>query len=66
VELDDYFVKGLLAYEDLGGDYFRQKTRAVLAGKRTGKKFELGQTLRVSLAAVDPVLKRMSLVLADP
>jgi len=65
VEIDDYFVKGLLAFEDLGGDYFRQKTRAVLSGKRTGKKFELGQTLRVILGAVNPVLRRMSLVLAE-
>jgi exoribonuclease R len=36
----------------------------VLSGKRSGKKFELGQSLRVALAAVDPVLRRMSLILA--
>jgi len=62
VELDDYFVQGLVAYEDLGGDYFIQRSRGVLAGKRSGKKFELGQTLCVTLAAVDPVQRRMSLV----
>jgi ribonuclease R len=62
VELDDYFVQGLVAYEDLGGDYFFQRSRGVLAGKRSGKKYELGQTLRVTLAAVDPILRRMSLV----
>jgi ribonuclease R len=65
VELDDYFVKGLLAYDDLGGDYFRRNSPGVLSGKRTGRKFELGQTLRVQLAAVDPVLRRMNLVLAE-
>ena len=64
VELDDYFVQGLVAYDDLGGDYFIQRSRGVLSGKRSGKKFELGQTLRVALAAVDPVLRRMSLILA--
>jgi ribonuclease R len=63
VELDDYFVQGLVAYEDLGGDFFISRSRGVLAGKRSGKKFELGQTLRVTLAAVDPVQRRMSLVL---
>jgi ribonuclease R len=62
VELDDYFVQGIVAYEDMGGDYFIQRSRGVLAGKRSGKKFELGQTLRVTLAAVDPVQRRMSLV----
>jgi len=65
VELDDYFVKGLIAYDDLGGDYFRRNSPGVLSGKRTGRKFELGQTLRVQLAAVDPVLRRMNLVLAE-
>ena len=64
VELDDYFVQGIVAYEDLGGDFFIPRSRGVLAGKRSGKKFELGQTLRVTLAAVDPVQRRMSLVLA--
>jgi len=62
VELDDYFVQGLVAYDDLGGDYFIQRSRGVLSGKRTGKTFELGQRLRVALAAVDPLLRRMSLV----
>ncbi len=62
VELDDYFVQGLVAYDDLGGDYFIQRSRGVLSGKRSGKKFELGQALRVALAAVDPVLRRMSLI----
>ena len=62
VELDDYFVQGLVAFEDLGADYFVQRSRGVLAGKRSGKKFELGQTLRVTLAAVIPVQRRMSLV----
>ena len=66
VELDDYFVQGLVAFEDLGGDYFIQRSRGVLAGKRSGKKYELGQTLRVALAAVDPILRRMSLVPAGP
>lgn len=64
VELDDYFVQGLLAYADLGGDFYREKSRGVLTGKRTGKKFELGQTLRVILVAVDPILRRMSLILS--
>ena len=62
VELDDYFVQGLVAFADLGGDYYRRKSPGVLSGKRTGRKFELGQTLRVILAAIDPVLRRMSLI----
>jgi len=63
VELDDYFVQGLLAYADLGGDYYWKKSRGVLSGKRTGQTFELGQALRVILVAIDPVLRRMTFIL---
>jgi len=63
IELDDYSVQGLLAYDDLGGDDYRPRSRSLVSGKRTGKKFELGQTLRVTLAAVNPMLRRMTLVL---
>ncbi len=62
VALDDFFVEGVVAYADLGGDYYRRKSPAVLAGRRTGKKFELGQEMKVQLAAVDPILRRMTLV----
>ena len=63
VELDEYFVSGLLAYDDLGGDYFAKRSRGALTGKRTGRQYELGQGLSVQIAAVDPVNRRMSLVL---
>ncbi|MCX6565330.1 MAG: ribonuclease R [Candidatus Aminicenantes bacterium] len=63
VELDDYFVTGLLAFDDLGGDYFAKRSRGALTGKRTGRQYELGQSLRVQIAAVDPLLRRMTLVL---
>ena len=64
VEIDGYFVDGVLAFADMGGDYFYAKSRGVLVGKRTGRTFELGDRLKVQLAAVDPFLRRMSLVLS--
>ena len=64
VELEDYFVDGLIAYADLGGDYFRQKSARTLVGRRSGRMFELGQEVTVLLAAVDPLARRMTLVLA--
>ena len=63
IELDDYLVSGILAFDDLGGDYFAKRSRGALTGKRTGRQYELGQGLRVQIAAVDPLLRRMSLVL---
>lgn len=65
VEIDDYFVDGILAFGDMGGDYYLAKSRGVLVGKRTGRTFELGDRLKVQLAALDPFLRRMSLVLVS-
>ncbi len=62
VEIDDYFVDGMLAFADMGGDYFVARSQGALVGKRTGRTFELGDRVKVQLAAVDPFLRRMSLV----
>jgi ribonuclease R len=64
VELEDYFVDGLIPYADLDGDYYRQRSERVLVGRRSGRKFGLGDRVKVILAAVDPVARRMSLVLS--
>jgi ribonuclease R len=65
VELDGYLVDGLISYSDLGGDYFRKRSEKTLVGKRTGRTFELGDSVKVLLASVDPILRRMSLVLSQ-
>jgi len=64
VELEDYFVEGLMAFHDLDGDYYYLKSGQRASGKRTGRKFSIGDRIRVGLAAVDPILRRISLVLA--
>jgi ribonuclease R len=64
VELDDYFVDGLVPFSELGGDYFFKKNEIVLIGKRTGKSFTLGSRLRVILVSVDPMLRRMNLMVS--
>jgi ribonuclease R len=65
VALVDFYVEGLVAFADLGGDYYRRKSPAVLSGRRTGRKFELGQEMKVQLAAVDPMQRRLTLVPAE-
>ncbi|MBS3819351.1 ribonuclease R [bacterium] len=64
VELKDYFVGGTIPYGSLHGDYFFKKTEKTLKGKRTGRKFELGDKVRVTIASVDPHLKKMDFVLS--
>ena len=64
VELEDYFVDGLIPYADLGGDYYHRRSQKTLVGKRSGRKFDLGERVKVILASVDPIRRRMGLVLS--
>jgi len=65
VELEDYFVSGLIPFEDLGGGFVFSKKEQRLANRRTGKIYKLGENVRVVLAAVDPVLRRLTLALSE-
>ena len=67
VELDDYFVSGLLPFAALGGDQEPRPAGRRLRPKRRRKTFELGDAVRVVLVSCDLALRRMSLVPAsDP
>ena len=61
VELVDYFINGIIFFNDLEGDYYYRDNNFTLKGRRTGKKYELGESLRVAPVAVDPDLRRMTL-----
>jgi ribonuclease R len=62
VELDGYFVSGLLPFASLGGDYEPKPAGRRLRPKRRRRTFELGDEVRVILVACDPALRRMSFV----
>ncbi len=67
VELDDYFVAGLLPFSSLGGDYEPRPAGRRLRPKRRRRTFELGDSVRVVLVSCDLALRRMSFVpAADP
>lgn len=54
VLLDDVYVEGLVHVTNLGSDYFQfDATHHVLSGQRTGKKFRLGDRLKVLVAKVN-------------
>lgn len=54
VALDDIYVEGLLHVTELGNDYFNyDKARHEMLGERTGKRFRLGDRLRVKVSRVD-------------
>jgi ribonuclease R len=62
IELDDYFVDGLLPFPALKGEYDARRAGRALRKRKRRKSFELGDKVRVVLAACDPVLQRMSFV----
>jgi ribonuclease R len=61
VELKDFFVAGLVPFVDLAGDYFYKRAERTLVGSRTGHTFTLGKKIKVVLASVDPVYRRIIL-----
>ena len=60
VELDDYFVEGLVALDGIPGDRFeyRENTRRIV-GRRTRKEFAIGDRVAVRLDRIDAVEKKL-------
>lgn len=66
VALNDVFVEGLVHVSDLGKDYFHfDPARHWMLGERTGKRFRLGDKVRVKVARVDLETTRMDFMLAE-
>jgi ribonuclease R len=59
VELDDYFVAGLLPFEALDGR-LEPRPRRAYRRFRKRQRFDLGDRVRVILVSCDPVWQRMS------
>jgi ribonuclease R len=69
VELDDLFVEGLVPLHSLGlfdGDRYtyRENTRQIV-GDRWGRKFSVGERVRIVLDRVDAVEKRLQFSILD-
>jgi ribonuclease R len=69
VELNDLFVEGLVPIQTLGAldnDYYtyRENTRQII-GERWGRKFVIGQRVRVLLDRIDAAQKRLQFSIVD-
>jgi len=62
IEVDEYFVSGLLPFASLRGDYEPKPAARRLRPGRRRRTFDLGDAVRVILVSCDPVLRRMSFV----
>jgi ribonuclease R len=60
VELDNLFIEGLVPIMSLQGDYFtyRENTRQII-GERFGRRYSMGDRVRVVLDRVDAVERRL-------
>jgi ribonuclease R len=66
VALDGIYVEGLLHVTELGNDYFHyDKARHEMAGERTGRRYRLGDRLRVKVSRVDLETSRIDFVQAE-
>ena len=66
VALNDVFVEGLVHVSELGQDYFHfDAARHQMLGERTGKRFRLGDKVRIKVAQVELETSKIDFVLAE-
>jgi ribonuclease R len=66
VTLKDFFVEGLVPISALGEDFFvYDEKQRWLRGRSTGKRFRLGDSVRVKLTAIDEVRRRLDFRLPE-
>lgn len=66
VALDSVYVEGLVHVSELGEDYFQyDAVKHQMLGERSGKRYRLGDRLRVKLVRSDLETGRIDFVLAD-
>jgi ribonuclease R len=66
VTLKDFFVEGLVPISALGDDFFvYEEKQHRLRGRSGGKTYRLGDSVRVRLAAIDEVRRRMDFRLSS-
>ncbi len=64
--LNEYFVEGLLHVNSLSDDfYILREEEYALVGERTGKRFRLGDSVRVRVSRVDRLERKIDFVLAS-
>jgi len=60
VEIPNFFIVGKIPYGELSGDYLYKRRERSLVGRQTGHSYSLGKKVRVVLASVDTVYRRIT------
>ena len=65
VNLESYFISGLLHVSDLSKDRYEYfKNTNAIKGRKTGKIYRLGQKIKVKIAAIIPLERKITLLVA--
>ena len=63
VELNGYFIQGLLHVTNIGNDYYKYyPNRVSLVGESSGQAFSLGDAIRVKIVSVEPAQGKIDLI----
>jgi ribonuclease R len=67
VELEEFFVEGLVPMDSLPGDryMFNENTRKIV-GQRTRREFSIGDAVMVLLDRVDPIERKLQFSIVEP
>ena len=67
VELEKFFVEGLVPMDNLPGDryMFNENTRKIV-GQRTRREFSIGDAVTVLLDRVDPIERKLQFSIVEP
>jgi len=66
VQITDLLVEGLIHIRDIPDDYFVfDEKNYVLTGKRTKKRYRLGDKVKVQVSRVDPIEREIDFILID-
>jgi ribonuclease R len=66
VALDDIYTEGLIHVSELGADYFHfDAAKHQMLGERTGKRYRLGDRVRVRVVRVDMESTKIDFVLVE-
>ncbi|MEE9294599.1 MAG: ribonuclease R [Phycisphaerae bacterium] len=66
IQLPEYLVEGLVRFSDLADDWWEVDSEAgCVIGQRTGQRLKIGDTVRVTIAAIDLADRKLDLTLAE-
>ncbi len=64
VQLDEFYIEGLIHISELGKDYFLyQERRQEIVGQHSGKVYKIGMPIQIQLARVDIIARKIDFVL---